>query len=224
MSGVCMCISARRKETDFCDGGGWSNILGAMSPQALEKAKEASRKERTLVRQREQSDKADQINIDLYGSVSNTVRSIWFTFVNLIPSPVLIGSLSNRMHSGTHIGHSSSILQAVVVVISSRLCYMICFLTFLPLITVSQRVPKCVHIPECLALLLQTWINFFFFNKILSTGLYHQCLFSDSNHQFCNFQVLLNLANQYENNEMYPEALQNYKLIVKNRLLQNAGE
>uniref|UniRef100_A0A674MDW3 Intraflagellar transport 88 homolog n=1 Tax=Takifugu rubripes TaxID=31033 RepID=A0A674MDW3_TAKRU len=70
---------------------------------ALEKAKEASRKERTLVRQREQSDKADQINIDLYGS------------------------------------------------------------------------------------------------------------------------VLLNLANQYENNEMYPEALQNYKLIVKNRLLQNAG-
>lgn len=133
-----------------------------MSPQALEKAKEASRKERTLVRQREQSDKADQINIDLYGSVSNTVRSIWFTFVNLIPSPVLIGSLSNS-HSGTHIGHSSSILQAVVVVISSRLCYMICFLTFLPLITVSQRVPKCVHIPECLALLLQTWMNFSFF-------------------------------------------------------------
>lgn len=41
-----------------------------MSPQALEKAKEASRKERTLVRQREQSDKADQINIDLYGYVS----------------------------------------------------------------------------------------------------------------------------------------------------------
>lgn len=41
-----------------------------MSLQALEKAKEASRKERTLVRQREQSDKADQINIDLYGSVS----------------------------------------------------------------------------------------------------------------------------------------------------------
>uniref|UniRef100_H3DE04 Intraflagellar transport 88 homolog n=1 Tax=Tetraodon nigroviridis TaxID=99883 RepID=H3DE04_TETNG len=69
----------------------------------VEKAKEASRKERMLVRQREQSDKADQINIDLYGS------------------------------------------------------------------------------------------------------------------------VLLNLANQYESNEMYPEALQNYKLIVKNGLLQNAG-
>lgn len=67
-----VCISARRKEMDFCDGGGWSNILRDMSPQALEKAKEASRKERTLVRQREQSDKADQINIDLYGSVSNT--------------------------------------------------------------------------------------------------------------------------------------------------------
>lgn len=45
-------------------------IFGDMSLQALEKAKEASRKERTLVRQREQSDKADQINIDLYGSVS----------------------------------------------------------------------------------------------------------------------------------------------------------
>lgn len=126
-----------------------------MSPQALEKAKEASRKERTLVRQREQSDKADQINIDLYGSVSNTVRSIRFTFVNLIPSPVLIEYLSNQKHSGTYVGHSSSILQAVVV-ICSRLCYMICFLTFLPLITVSQRTPKSAHIPECLALLLQT--------------------------------------------------------------------
>lgn len=52
------------------DIGRWLNILCDMSLQALEKAKEASRKERTLVRQREQSDKADQINIDLYGSVS----------------------------------------------------------------------------------------------------------------------------------------------------------
>lgn len=52
------------------DIGRWFNHLCDISLQALEKAKEASRKERTLVRQREQSDKADQINIDLYGSVS----------------------------------------------------------------------------------------------------------------------------------------------------------
>lgn len=52
------------------DGGSCSNILCDVSPQALEKAKEASRKERTLVRQRELSDKGDQMNIDLYGTVS----------------------------------------------------------------------------------------------------------------------------------------------------------
>lgn len=38
--------------------------------QALEKAKEAGRKERVLVRQREQSENADHINIDLTYSVS----------------------------------------------------------------------------------------------------------------------------------------------------------
>lgn len=38
--------------------------------QALEKAKEAGRKERALVRQREQSGNADHINLDLTYSVS----------------------------------------------------------------------------------------------------------------------------------------------------------
>lgn len=38
--------------------------------QALEKAKEAGRKERMLVRQREQSASADHINLDLTYSVS----------------------------------------------------------------------------------------------------------------------------------------------------------
>lgn len=49
-----------------------------MSAQALEKAKEAGRKERTLVRQREQSGNAD-INVDLTYSVSKTAvyQCIW---------------------------------------------------------------------------------------------------------------------------------------------------
>lgn len=38
--------------------------------QALEKAKEAGRKERALVRQREQSGNGDHINLDLTYSVS----------------------------------------------------------------------------------------------------------------------------------------------------------
>lgn len=37
-------------------------------------------------------------------------------------------------------------------------------------------------------------------------------------------QVLLNLANQYGNNEMYPEALNSYQVIVKNKMFSNAGE
>ncbi|XP_051938317.1 intraflagellar transport protein 88 homolog isoform X2 [Hippocampus zosterae] len=37
------------------------------------------------------------------------------------------------------------------------------------------------------------------------------------------YAVLLNLANQYENNEMYPEALSSYQLIVKNKMFPNAG-
>uniref|UniRef100_A0A3Q2YAE8 Intraflagellar transport 88 homolog n=1 Tax=Hippocampus comes TaxID=109280 RepID=A0A3Q2YAE8_HIPCM len=36
------------------------------------------------------------------------------------------------------------------------------------------------------------------------------------------YAVLLNLANQYENNEMYPEALSSYQLIVKNKMFPNA--
>ncbi|XP_077437105.1 intraflagellar transport protein 88 homolog isoform X2 [Vanacampus margaritifer] len=37
------------------------------------------------------------------------------------------------------------------------------------------------------------------------------------------YAVLLNLANQYENNEMYPEALSSYQVIVKNKMFTNAG-
>ncbi|XP_061782095.1 intraflagellar transport protein 88 homolog isoform X2 [Nerophis lumbriciformis] len=37
------------------------------------------------------------------------------------------------------------------------------------------------------------------------------------------YAILLNLANQYENNEMYPEALSSYQLIVKNKMFANAG-
>ncbi|XP_053295083.1 intraflagellar transport protein 88 homolog isoform X2 [Pleuronectes platessa] len=37
------------------------------------------------------------------------------------------------------------------------------------------------------------------------------------------YSVLLNLANQYENNEMYPEALNSYQVIVKNKMFNNAG-
>lgn len=40
--------------------------------QALEKAKEAGRKERALVRQREQSGNAEHINLDLTYSVSTS--------------------------------------------------------------------------------------------------------------------------------------------------------
>lgn len=41
---------------------------------------------------------------------------------------------------------------------------------------------------------------------------------------FLPLQVLLNLANQYTNNEMYPEALNSYQIIVKNKMFSNAGE
>ncbi|XP_070770588.1 intraflagellar transport protein 88 homolog isoform X7 [Enoplosus armatus] len=37
------------------------------------------------------------------------------------------------------------------------------------------------------------------------------------------YSVLLNLANQYSNNEMYPEALNSYQVIVKNKMFSNAG-
>lgn len=61
----------------------WGLNVRDLSLQALEKAKEASRKERTLVRQREQSDKADQINIDLYGSVSEAgVQLVCFWWIH----------------------------------------------------------------------------------------------------------------------------------------------
>uniref|UniRef100_A0A667YPW8 Intraflagellar transport 88 homolog n=1 Tax=Myripristis murdjan TaxID=586833 RepID=A0A667YPW8_9TELE len=37
------------------------------------------------------------------------------------------------------------------------------------------------------------------------------------------YSVLFNLANQYENNDMYPEALNSYQVIVKNKMFSNAG-
>ncbi|XP_029980606.1 intraflagellar transport protein 88 homolog isoform X1 [Sphaeramia orbicularis] len=37
------------------------------------------------------------------------------------------------------------------------------------------------------------------------------------------YSVLLNLANQYANNEMYTEALNSYQVIVKNKMFNNAG-
>lgn len=64
-------------QVSYGDGGSCSNILCDVSPQALEKAKEASRKERALVRQRELSDKGDQMNIDLYGTVSKLACTIF---------------------------------------------------------------------------------------------------------------------------------------------------
>lgn len=48
-----------------------------LSLQALEKAKEAGRKERMLVRQREQSGNADHINLDLTYSVSKAAVYQW---------------------------------------------------------------------------------------------------------------------------------------------------
>lgn len=47
--------------------------------QALEKAKEAGRKERALVRQREQSGSADHINLDLTYSVSQAAVCLFYT-------------------------------------------------------------------------------------------------------------------------------------------------
>uniref|UniRef100_A0A8C3AKK2 Intraflagellar transport 88 homolog n=1 Tax=Cyclopterus lumpus TaxID=8103 RepID=A0A8C3AKK2_CYCLU len=37
------------------------------------------------------------------------------------------------------------------------------------------------------------------------------------------YSVLLNLANQYANNDMFPEALNSYQVIVKNKMFSNAG-
>uniref|UniRef100_A0A8C5FGJ6 Intraflagellar transport 88 homolog n=1 Tax=Gadus morhua TaxID=8049 RepID=A0A8C5FGJ6_GADMO len=37
------------------------------------------------------------------------------------------------------------------------------------------------------------------------------------------YAVLFNLANQYANNDMYPEALNTYQVIVKNKMFTNAG-
>ncbi|XP_055015680.1 LOW QUALITY PROTEIN: intraflagellar transport protein 88 homolog [Boleophthalmus pectinirostris] len=37
------------------------------------------------------------------------------------------------------------------------------------------------------------------------------------------YSVLLNLANQYANNEMYTEALNSYQVLIKNKMFSNAG-
>ncbi|XP_072300270.1 intraflagellar transport protein 88 homolog [Eucyclogobius newberryi] len=37
------------------------------------------------------------------------------------------------------------------------------------------------------------------------------------------YSVLLNLANHYANNDMYPEALNTYQVLVKNKMFSNAG-
>ncbi|XP_047457238.1 intraflagellar transport protein 88 homolog isoform X4 [Mugil cephalus] len=46
---------------------------------------------------------------------------------------------------------------------------------------------------------------------------------ADSINLDLTYSVLLNLANQYANNEMYPEALNSYQVIVKNKMFSNAG-
>ncbi|RVE58222.1 hypothetical protein OJAV_G00206940 [Oryzias javanicus] len=46
---------------------------------------------------------------------------------------------------------------------------------------------------------------------------------ADHSHLDLTYSVLLNLANQYENNEMYPEALNTYQVIVKNKMFNNPG-
>ncbi|KAF3694552.1 Intraflagellar transport protein 88 -like protein [Channa argus] len=46
---------------------------------------------------------------------------------------------------------------------------------------------------------------------------------ADINRLQLHTAVLLNLANQYANNDMYPEALNSYQVIVKNKMFSNAG-
>ncbi|KPP59966.1 intraflagellar transport protein 88-like, partial [Scleropages formosus] len=101
---------------------------------ALDKAKEAGRKERALVRQREQTGTADHINLDLTYSVSH-------------PQPPLPGGVDTK-----------------------DVC----------------RCAECQRSP-----------------------------FPP--------QVLFNLATQYANNDMFPEALNTYQVIVKNKMFSNAG-
>ena len=65
---VCVCVcTCLRLHACVCD----------VFLQALEKAKEAGRKERMLVRQREQSGNADHINLDLTYSVSKAAAYQW---------------------------------------------------------------------------------------------------------------------------------------------------
>ena len=47
---------------------------------------------------------------------------------------------------------------------------------------------------------------------------------SDAHNLDLTFSVLFNLASQYDNNEMYTEALNTYSVITKNRMFNNAGK
>lgn len=46
---------------------------------------------------------------------------------------------------------------------------------------------------------------------------------ADHNNLDLTYSVLLNLANQYANNDMYTEALNTYQFLVKNKMFSNAG-
>ncbi|XP_050924964.1 intraflagellar transport protein 88 homolog isoform X7 [Lates calcarifer] len=119
-----------KKVNDLIEESCMAHSMGSLQ-LALEKAKEAGRKERALVRQREQSGNADHINLDLTYSPLLTVNSV-----------------GRQKRQGRETGDAMQERAAM---------------------------------------------------------------------------VLLNLANQYENNEMYPEALNSYQVIVKNKMFSNAG-
>ena len=51
-----------------------------------------------------------------------------------------------------------------------------------------------------------------------------QANLSESHNLDLTFSVLFNLATQYDNNEMYTEALNTYAVITKNRMFNNAGK
>ncbi|XP_014823004.1 PREDICTED: intraflagellar transport protein 88 homolog isoform X2 [Poecilia mexicana] len=121
-----------KKVNDLIEESCMAQSIGALQ-LALEKAKEAGRKERALIRQREASGNTEHINLDL-------------------------------TYSGEVIKQGSNMA------------------------TVAESISTQLH------------------------SQYEQ-----------RKAVLLNLANQYANNEMYPEALNSYHVIVKNKMFTNAG-
>ncbi|XP_054887378.1 intraflagellar transport protein 88 homolog isoform X5 [Poeciliopsis prolifica] len=121
-----------KRVNDLIEESCMAQSIGALQ-LALEKAKEAGRKERALIRQRETSGQTEHINLDL-------------------------------TYSGEVIKQGSN-MTTVAASISTQLHWQY-----------EQRKA-----------------------------------------------VLLNLANQYANNEMYPEALNSYHVLVKNKMFTNAG-